>query len=329
MQKATRRVGLFILATFCCAILAGVASAQPQTAMFWSQAEGGTIHRADLLNGGSIVLSSGTPYPFGVSVDVTGGHVYWTHQIPNVYPEEGRIFRSNLDGSGQVLFTHRVGVPIKVAVAHSLGKVYWTQRHGSGTGPGRIVRSNLDGSGIQELLPFGGPHDLILDEPNGRMYWSDDNGRRIRRANLNGSVVTDLVVAPNSILGLAIDFTAEQMYWVALQSGTSGRDIMTARLDGSQVQMLIPNVHAEANGLDIDPVARKLYWSEAFGIKRSNPDGTGIELVLPRNYEPFGQDLEIVVIPEPIWSGTLMLLAATACRRRVRPPTLANPPHHH
>ena len=301
----------------CCLTIALLAprSAHAQKFLYWTQGEAGTVHRADMLGGGSMVISSGTPHPYGVTVDPVGAKVYWTHIVPNAFPDRGRIFRSNLDGGDITVFAERPGLPIKVAVAHTLGKVYWTQGFSSSTGPGRVMRSNLDGTGAETLVTGGSPHDLFLDEVTGRMYWSDYQGR-VRRANLDGSAAIDLVQAPSNVLGLAVDLGADRMYWVALQSGSTGRDIRTSRLDGSGQQTLIPNVHAEANGLDVDPDAGMLYWSEAFGIKRSNLNGGGIELVVPRNYEPYGQDVQVVIVPEPTaWAALSVAPAILALRR--------------
>jgi hypothetical protein len=65
--------------------------------------------------------------------------------------------------------------------------------------------------------------------------WSDFNGGKIRRANLDGSGLETLVEGLASPALLALDFAGGLMYWTNAGSG----DIRRANLDGSGEQTLI------------------------------------------------------------------------------------------
>jgi hypothetical protein len=61
---------------------------------------------------------------------------------------------------------------------------------------GSIERANLDGQNRTLIVPQGGtftPKQLHLDKKNGKLYWSDREGMRVMRSNLDGSKIETLV----------------------------------------------------------------------------------------------------------------------------------------
>ena len=110
----------------------------------------------------------------------------------------------------------------------------------------------------------------------GTLYWSDTADQVIRRAELNGSGVEDLVAGVVSALDL--DRVHSRMYWLA-----AGMDqqvfVRRAHLDGSNVEELFQL--GTANSLAVDPDAGKLYVGTT-GVKgtgslwRSNLNGSGL-----------------------------------------------------
>jgi hypothetical protein len=54
---------------------------------------------------------------------------------------------------------------------------------------GSIERADLDGQNRTIIVPQGGtftPKQLYLDKKNGKLYWSDREGMRVMRSNLDG-----------------------------------------------------------------------------------------------------------------------------------------------
>jgi hypothetical protein len=65
------------------------------------------------------------------------------------------------------------------------GKMFWTV-HTKGN---KIQRANLDGSSVQDVLAsgLGEPFGLAIVIDDGKLYWTNANGGKLRRANFDGS----------------------------------------------------------------------------------------------------------------------------------------------
>ena len=61
---------------------------------------------------------------------------------------------------------------------------------------GSIQRADLNGGNITTIVPVGATFtakQLKLDRQNDKLYWSDREGMRVMRANLDGSNIETLV----------------------------------------------------------------------------------------------------------------------------------------
>ena len=136
-----------------------------------------------------------------IAVDAAGGKIYWTQQTSD---HTGTIKRANLDGSDPQLVKDLTSVPRGIAVDTVNGKLYLANSWG------KIQRFNLDGSNFESNLITGLDDlgEIAVDTANGKIYWTEKTG--IRRANLDGTNIQDVVIGPGSaniILGtpIAID----------------------------------------------------------------------------------------------------------------------------
>jgi len=167
-------------------------------------------------------------------------------------------------------------------------KMYWTDVNKQ-----RIERANLDGSGREVVLgDLNTPFDIEIDVVDGKMYWmeadpsSGPGFTMIRRANLDGSGVEDLVIG---LLGLplkrnfALDLTGGKMYWpfsVFLEAET----IKRANLDGSEVEELGTGLKLP-KFIAVDGDDGKMYVIGTLVggvevIQRANLDVSGVENLL-------------------------------------------------
>ena len=120
---------------------------------------------------------------------------------PSEKTVSGRLFILNLSG-GQVLTANPDGSDLKVIVNEgrrlpdgivvdaSEGHIYWTNMGKPSANDGSIERADLDGGNLKDIVPSGGTHtpkQLQLDQKNGKLYWSDREGMRLMRCNLDGS----------------------------------------------------------------------------------------------------------------------------------------------
>ncbi len=129
--------------------------------------------------------------------------------------------------------------------------------------------------------------------PTGRkLYWGDVGHDKIRRANLDGSDIEELVTTGLLAVGsIVVEPTLGKMFWA--DWGTA--NIRSANLDGSNVQVILGGL-AGPYGIAVDPFAGKIYWSEFSTpkIRRANLDGTAIEdLVTTGLQHPNGVALDI------------------------------------
>ena len=124
-----------------------------------------------------------------------------------------------------------------------------------------------------------------------RLYWTDAEADRIRRAHLDGSGVEDVVdsglVNPR---GLAVDSAAGKLYWT--DYGTDR--IQRANLDGSQVEDLVTEGLQIPLALALDAASGKLYWTDngTDKIQRANLDGSQVEDLVTGLRTPLGLALD-------------------------------------
>src|SRR5580693_234514 len=103
----------------------------------------------------------------------------------------GRVLTANPDGSDlKTIVNEGRRLPDGLVVDAAAGHIYWTNMGNPSANDGSIERSDLDGKNVTNIVPPGGtftPKQLQLDKKNGRLYWSDREGMRVMRANLDGS----------------------------------------------------------------------------------------------------------------------------------------------
>jgi hypothetical protein len=109
----------------------------------------------------------------------------------------GRILSANPEGSDlkTVINEGRKlpdGLVLDVAAVH----IYWTNMGDPKRNDGSIMRSDLNGKNMITIVPPGGtftPKQLQLEKRSGKLHWSDREGMRVMRANLDGSELETLV----------------------------------------------------------------------------------------------------------------------------------------
>ena len=104
----------------------------------------------------------------------------------------GRILSVNPDGSDlKTVLTEGHGPhPDGVVVDAARGHIYWTNMGNFEANDGSIERCDLDGKNRRFAVPPGGTHtpkQLQIERETRKLYWSDREGMRVMRANLDGS----------------------------------------------------------------------------------------------------------------------------------------------
>jgi hypothetical protein len=205
----------------------------------------------------------------------------------------GRIFTVNPDGSNQKNIVTNCRLPDGVALDVEAGYIYWTNMGVPYLDDGSIERANLDGKNRKVLVPEGRtftPKQLHLDKKNGKLYWSDREGMRVMRANLDGSNIETLVdtsagdARPGKdikkwCVGITVDVGRGHFYWTQKgpEKGNQGR-IFRANIEmpkgqtasnRSDIEVLFDGL-PEPIDLELDLANRVMYWTDRGDPPRGN-----------------------------------------------------------
>jgi hypothetical protein len=204
----------------------------------------------------------------------------------------GRVFSLNADGSDQKVIVTGCRHPDGIVVDVEAGHVYWTNMGVPNLNDGSIERADLDGRNRKMIVPEGGtftPKQLYLDKNNGKLYWSDREGMRVMRSNLDGSKIETLVEtglgdadrldATKWCVGITVDAERGQIYWTQKGPDKAGQGrIFRASIEipngqtaanRTDIEVLFDNL-PEPIDLDLDLNNRMLYWTDRGDPPRGN-----------------------------------------------------------
>jgi DNA-binding beta-propeller fold protein YncE len=206
----------------------------------------------------------------------------------------GRVLSANPDGSDlKTIINEGRKLPDGLVVDAAAGHIYWTNMGDFKKNDGSIFRSDLDGKNMITIVPPGGtftPKQLQLEKKSGKLYWSDREGMRVMRANLDGSKVETLVDTSHGdprpgpdarkwCVGIAVDTEGGKFYWTQKGPGNAGEGrICRANIEIPQgqspanrtdVELLYQNL-PEPIDLDLDLANRTLYWTDRGDPPRGN-----------------------------------------------------------
>jgi DNA-binding beta-propeller fold protein YncE len=206
----------------------------------------------------------------------------------------GRVLSSNPDGSDlKTIVSEGRKLPDGIVVDVAAGHIYWTNMGNPSVNDGSIDRADFDGGNITNIVPAGStftPKQLQLDKKNGKLYWSDREGMRVMRSNLDGSKIETLVdtsqgdARPGAdarkwCVGIAVDVNGGKFYWTQKGSDNAGQGrIFRAGLEIAKgqtpanrqdIEVLYDNL-PEPIDLDLDLGNRVIYWTDRGDPPRGN-----------------------------------------------------------
>lgn len=149
------------------------------------------------------------------------GRIYWLDILGN------RVLSAAADGSGQDTIASTLTAPDGVSVDPCGQKVYWSNM-GNSLGAGQnasVQRADLDGAHVETLVERGSGvntgKQLQLDLVNGKVYFSDREGAKIWRMNLDGSERETVVSGHgfDQLVGVAVDPAGGYFYFTDRNRG--------------------------------------------------------------------------------------------------------------
>src|SRR5277367_4086199 len=198
----------------------------------------------------------------------------------------GRVMTCTADGSDlKTIVTMGRKIPDGIVVDADAGHIYWTNMGVPSANDGTIIRADLDGKNLTTIVPSGGTHtpkQLQLDKKNGKLYWSDREGMRVMRGNLDGSKLETLVDtskgdprpgpdATKWCVGIALDADRSHIYWTQKGSDNAGQGrIFRAGIEipigqgpktRKDIELLYDGL-PEPIDLDLDLNNRMMYWTD-------------------------------------------------------------------
>jgi hypothetical protein len=204
----------------------------------------------------------------------------------------GVVFSANPDGTDKKIVVTGCRHPDGIVVDAEAGHIYWTDMGIPSQNDGAIERADIDGLNRTTIIAQGdtfSPKQLQLEKKSGKLYWSDREGMRVMRSNLDGSAIETLVEAGRGdadrrdarrwCVGIAVDTDRRQIYWT--QKGSD--DANEGRIFRAGIE--IPPGQTAANRTDIevlydglpepidlelDLIKRVLYWTDRGDPPRGN-----------------------------------------------------------
>ena len=204
----------------------------------------------------------------------------------------GRVLSMNPDGSDKKVLAADCPHPDGIAVDREAGHIYWTNMGVFSRNDGSIERADLDGGNRKTIVPQGGtftPKQLQLEKQSGKLYWSDREGMRVMRANLDGSGIETLVQTGrgdtdrrdqmNWCIGIAVDSERGHIYWTQKGPDNAGRGrLYRAGVDipkgqtasvRRDIEVLYDRL-PEPIDVELDLKNRLIYWTDRGDPPRGN-----------------------------------------------------------
>jgi DNA-binding beta-propeller fold protein YncE len=209
----------------------------------------------------------------------------------------GRIHSMNPDGSDRKTIVNGCPHPDGITVDAEAGHIYWTNMGDPSIDEGSIERADLNGANRTIIIPQGitfTPKQIHFDKQGRKLYWSDREGMRVMRSNLDGSEVETLVETGRGdedrrdqsrwCVGITVDPIEGKFYWTQKGGDNEGVGrILRANIDiptgespanRSDIELLFDRL-PEPIDLELDAKNRVLYWTD----RGDPPSGNAVSRV--------------------------------------------------
>ena len=209
--------------------------------------------------GGNVLASNTT----GVIIDsglapIAYNKIYWAEF-------SGGLKSSDLDGSNVETITGISAQYIKVD--NNNKKIYYFKND---TNKG-IYKADLDGTNPELVVLDDNIGGFELDFVNGKVYWAEFNTNKLRRSNLDGTNIEDVVTSIINPVSVALDVNNNKIYWTEYNGGKVRR----ANIDGTSKEDLVTGLGQPVE-VELDLANNKMYFTDRSKVWASNLDGSSL-----------------------------------------------------
>ncbi len=216
-------------------------------------------------------------FSFNLTGEITAPEpkVYWTEESGN------EINRANFDGTSFEQYHAEPTYNPRGIAINTLNKiVYWTNnwgqiRKGEIDPTGLVNVNNFMNDGIDTNREMGG---IALDVTGDNMYWVSTYDGKIKTASLLETdpanvTITELVLGLSNPIGIAIDTTANLIYYtenvIDALTGDNIASLHQVNIDGTNDVVLVTETIAGQqytyNDVVINATANTIYWTASNG----------------------------------------------------------------
>ena len=213
----------------------------------------------------------GTLLTGGLAVDMEDGKVYWTEQtIDNI--RIGRIQSADLDATDVKTVQEIMAVPYDIAFDATKRRLYWT------TSFGKIQSINVNNKDFTSNFITGleNPQHIAFDMEARRLYWTAADDIWSIYADNDTGIPRPLGKDDlGEVRGIAV--FDDVVYWTEQTDGGLGK-IRSMNRTGSGDKLLAV-LESIPEGIAVDPVGGKVYWTTSHGEIQSAPLTGAIQTV--------------------------------------------------
>ncbi|HAA24148.1 MAG TPA: hypothetical protein DCR93_18065 [Cytophagales bacterium] len=213
--------------------------------LYWTDADAGTLMRANLDGSGVATVASGMGDIRDLALDVANDRAYVADRTNNAIWEivlstgaTSELYTTTDDGLGQL--------PVGLDIYN--GNLYITCVDIDAEA---VWVGEVDGSGVTRILDFaaaGFGYGIIVDPINEHIYFDNSDAGTLLRADLDGGNITEVLVTNNRSYGMAVDAAGGKIYYSERATG----NILRANLDGSDITVVASGFQ-DPRGLFIIP----------------------------------------------------------------------------
>ncbi|GKT64916.1 3-hydroxyacyl-CoA dehydrogenase [Colletotrichum tofieldiae] len=208
---------------------------------------------------------------------------------PNDHSTSGQILQLSSEGKLERVLVERQHVPDGIDIDTETRRMFWTCMGTPGEQDGEVFSANLDGSDVKSLFApatINTPKQLVIEPTSRKIYFSDREGMKVYRSNLDGSDLETLTVGGHDAsdlkswcVGISVAPKLGKFYWTQKGAPKSGQGrIFCANIEMPEgktaetrddIVCFLGDL-PEPIDLEVDEETNTIFWTDRGEIPKGN-----------------------------------------------------------